>query len=312
MNSTAYRRLALTHNHVALVPARSYTTQGYDSIDLGSKYSPNYKKYLTQNTQIKSFMHDIPLQLDPTTKTVNMVVEVPRWSNAKFEINTKVEGNPITQDIKKGNVRFIKNLFPFHGYIHNYGAIPQTWEDITCDNGELKLYGDNDPLDVVEIGSKVFETGQIVRVKVLGSLALIDDGELDWKVVVIHQQDPMASRLNDIRDVFEQCPNLLESTREWFRNYKIPDGKPENQFAFGGEYKSQKETLELIGETHEAWDRLVHGKIQADKSKLPNIVNSTIKTSPGFTPEFNEKKLVEPREADSEIPEEVQAMYFKK
>ena len=42
--------------------------------------------------------------------------------------------------------------------------------------------GDNDPLDVVEIGGKAHATGEIVRVKPLGVYAMIDDGELDWKV----------------------------------------------------------------------------------------------------------------------------------
>ena len=33
--------------------------------------------------------------------------------------------NPIMQDVKKGNVRFVNNCFPYHGYIWNYGALPQ-------------------------------------------------------------------------------------------------------------------------------------------------------------------------------------------
>lgn len=33
--------------------------------------------------------------------------------------------NPIKQDIKKGKVRFVKNSFPYKGYIWNYGALPQ-------------------------------------------------------------------------------------------------------------------------------------------------------------------------------------------
>ena len=59
----------------------------------------------------------------------NMVVEVPRWSNAKMEINLKGQLNPIKQDVKKGKLRFVANCFPHKGYIWNYGAIPQTWED---------------------------------------------------------------------------------------------------------------------------------------------------------------------------------------
>jgi len=44
------------------------------------------------------------------------------------------------------------------------------------------------------------------------------------------------------------------------RIYKIPDGKPENQFAFSGEAKNKKYAMEIIHETHEAWRRLIRGE----------------------------------------------------
>ena len=34
-------------------------------------------------------------------------------------------------------------------------------------------------------------------------------------------------------------PGLVRATNEWFRIYKIPDGKPENVFAFSGEAKNK-------------------------------------------------------------------------
>ena len=42
--------------------------------------------------------------------------------------------------------------------------------------------GDNDPVDVVEIGSEALVSGGVYAVKPLAILAMIDDGELDWKV----------------------------------------------------------------------------------------------------------------------------------
>jgi inorganic pyrophosphatase len=33
--------------------------------------------------------------------------------------------------------------------------LPQTWEDSNEEHPELKVFGDDDPIDVVEIGSKV-------------------------------------------------------------------------------------------------------------------------------------------------------------
>lgn len=71
-------------------------------------------------------------------------------------------------------------------------------------------------------------------------MALLDEGETDWKIIVIDVNDPLAPRLNDIEDVERHLPGLLRATNEWFRIYKIPDGKPENQFAFSGECKNKK------------------------------------------------------------------------
>lgn len=48
--------------------------------------------------------------------------------------------------------------------------------------------------------------------------------------------------------------------------YKIPDGKPENAFAFSGEAKNKKYATEIIHECHEAWRRLVMGESPAKTS----------------------------------------------
>jgi inorganic pyrophosphatase len=42
----------------------------------------------------------------------------------------------------------------------------------------------------------------VTPVKPLGILALLDDGETDWKVIVINIEDPLASKLKDIRMIF--------------------------------------------------------------------------------------------------------------
>jgi inorganic pyrophosphatase len=68
----------------------------------------------------------------------------------------------------------------------------------------LGLQGDNDPVDVIEIGSAANQCGGVYKIKPLGVFAMIDEGELDWKVVAICIDDPMASQLNDVQDV-ERC-----------------------------------------------------------------------------------------------------------
>lgn len=37
--------------------------------------------------------------------------------------------------------------------------------------------------------------------KAVGAYAMIDDGELDWKIVCIRAEDPLADKINDIEDV---------------------------------------------------------------------------------------------------------------
>ena len=86
--------------------------------------------------------------------------------------------NPIKQDIKKEKLRFVCNCFPHHGYIWNYGALPQTWEDPGHTDADTGCKGDNDPLDVCEIGFRVAKRGEVRRVKILGCLALIDEGDV--------------------------------------------------------------------------------------------------------------------------------------
>ncbi len=85
--------------------------------------------------------------------------------------------NPIKQDVKKGKARFVHNVFPYNGYMWNYGALPQTWEDPSHVDESTKCKGDNDPLDVCEIGYRVAKRGEVRQVKILGCLAMIDEGE---------------------------------------------------------------------------------------------------------------------------------------
>uniref|UniRef100_A0A3Q4B6Z2 inorganic diphosphatase n=1 Tax=Mola mola TaxID=94237 RepID=A0A3Q4B6Z2_MOLML len=204
--------------------------------------------------------HDIPMYADKNQNIFHMVVEVPRWTNAKMEIATKDLLNPIKQDVKKGKLRYVANVFPHKGYIWNYGAIPQTWEDPAHKDGDTGCCGDNDPIDVCEIGSKVCSRGEVIKVKVLGILAMIDEGETDWKVIAINVEDPEASDLNSISDVRRLKPGYLKATVDWFRKYKVPDGKPENKFAFNEEFKDKDFAIEVIENTHNFWKDLISKK----------------------------------------------------
>ncbi|KAF6132193.1 inorganic pyrophosphatase 2 [Phyllostomus discolor] len=238
-----------------------------------------------------------------------MVVEVPRWTNAKMEIATQEPLNPIKQDIKDGKLRYVANIFPHKGYIWNYGALPQTWEDPHQKDKSTDCCGDDDPIDVCEIGSKVLSCGDVIRVKILGILALIDQGETDWKLIAINVNDPEASKFHDIDDVKKYKPGYLEATFNWFRFYKVPEGKPENQFAFNGEFKNKAFALEVVKSAHECWKALLMKK--CDGGAI-NCTNVQVCDSPfRCTPE-EARALVQsvPSSTNKESNEEEQVWHF--
>ena len=284
---SALRRLGQAASILTQSRTIMTTAQDIQTRVIGAPNTLDYRVYLESKStgQPLSPFHDVPLYADEANGILNFIVEIPRWTNAKVEISKEDSFNPFKQDTKKGKLRYVRNSFPHKGYIWNYGAFPQTWEDPSFSHPDTKANGDNDPLDVVEIGEQVGYTGQIKQVKILGVMALLDEGETDWKVIVIDVNDPIASKLNDIEDVEKHLPGLICATNEWFRIYKIPDGKPENQFAFSGEAKNRSYATEVVHECHEAWRRLVTGQANAGEIKLEN---STVQGS---------KSLVAPKDA---------------
>ncbi|KOC69987.1 Inorganic pyrophosphatase [Habropoda laboriosa] len=274
----------------------------YATVEKGALNSTDYKIYFRDNTGPISPMHDIPLYADEANKTVNMVVEIPRWTNAKMEINLKETLNPIKQDVKKGKLRYVANCFPHHGYIWNYGALPQTWENPEVLDEATGCKGDNDPIDVLEIGYRVAKRGEVLKVKVLGAVALIDEGETDWKIICIDVNDPLAEQMNDVSDIEKQYPGLMKATIEWFKIYKIPDGKPENQFAFNGEAKSRDFALHIVEEVHQHWQNLVKREAPAGGIACTNttVVGSPFKITSEAAEEILEKapNTLEPQAVD--------------
>ena len=43
---------------------------------------------------------------------------------------------------------------------------------------------------------QVCSRGEVIKVKVLGTLAMIDEGETDWKIIAIDVEDPEADNYN--------------------------------------------------------------------------------------------------------------------
>jgi len=169
------------------------------------------------------------------------------FQTAKMEVNKELPFNPVTQDKNKdGSPRYYTYGTPFF----NYGLIPQTWEDPASCNGGV--CGDNDPLDVMEIGSEPLPMGSVVPIKVLGSLELIDEGETDHKIIAIRTDDPDAYDINDMSDLEYVKPGIVEKLIDWLKMYKTSDGKAVNELA--QEFPTTKtEAIQIIEECHQRW-----------------------------------------------------------
>ncbi|KAF8404778.1 hypothetical protein HHK36_009667 [Tetracentron sinense] len=218
----------------------------------GQPETLDYRAFFVDNSGKKiSPWHDIPLHLGDDI--FNFIVEIPKETSAKMEVATDEPFTPIKQDTKKGKLRY----YPYN-INWNYGLLPQTWEDPSLANSEVEgALGDNDPVDVVEIGESRGKIGQILKIKPVAALAMIDEGELDWKIVAISLNDPRASLVHDIGDVEKHFPGTLTAIRDWFRDYKIPDGKPANKFGLGNKAANKDYALKVITETNDSWAKLV-------------------------------------------------------
>lgn len=88
---------------------RDNANRRYEIVQRGQLHTLNYRCYFrdTKTNTIVSPFHDIPLVNEELSSggnfVYNMVVEVPRWTNAKMEINKQLKMNPIVQDVKSGS-----------------------------------------------------------------------------------------------------------------------------------------------------------------------------------------------------------------
>lgn len=195
-----------------------------------------------------------------------MVLEIPKGTVEKMEINKKKEMNPVMQDIKNGELRVYKSPILVH-----YGAVPRTWEnpdqyEIT-DIGKFK--GDGDPLDIMDFSDMKHAIGDVYPVKVFGALALVDQGEMDWKLIALDMADPAAKDLRDYNDFFECYHESLNKVRQWLRTYKMIGNEGENLIAFDGYPLHAHEAYEMVVvPAMKEWEKLMKGEVTASKFSL--------------------------------------------
>ena len=137
--------------------------------------------------------------------SINVIVEIPLGLKEKWKVS-KLSGS-LSREFFMGSPRTIKHT----PYPINYGMIPQTILPISRG-------GDGDPLDVIILGEKLAK-GQIVKVKPIGILKMIDGVDQDDKIVAV----PLNSSFviyNNIEHLNSDKPEILENIKSWFINYK--------------------------------------------------------------------------------------------
>jgi inorganic pyrophosphatase len=130
---------------------------------------------------------------------VNALIEIPMGSKVKYEL-----------DKKSGLMVVDRVLYGAVYYPANYGFIPQTY----CE--------DNDPLDILVLCQEEVLPRTIMQAKVIGSMAMIDGGAEDDKIIAVFPGDPAFAQYDDIGDL----PKFqLAELRKFFEDYKKLENK---------------------------------------------------------------------------------------
>ena len=190
---------------------------------------------------------------------VPAVIEISRHNIAKYEMSLTEPFNPLKQDTRKNPRTGEKELRYYARFpLFNYGFLPQTWEN-SFENDEIHPYiGDGDPTDIVEIGLHALPIGTHLDVKVLGAMCLVDQGEADWKILTVNNNDEFAKKLNNPYDIEKVFPGRLEAMQKWFEEIKTYDGKPKNSFAGGIE--GPDTAMQVIKNTFKQWKKVYSGE----------------------------------------------------
>ncbi len=127
---------------------------------------------------------------------INVVVEIPRGSNIKYEI-----------DDETGALFVDRKLFTAMFYPCNYGFVPQTREK------------DGDPVDVLVLGNDPVVPSSVIRANPVGVLITADEEGEDSKIVAvpISKVDPSFA---DVKDIDTVPQYIRDQIKHFFEHYK--------------------------------------------------------------------------------------------
>ena len=164
----------------------------------------------------------MPSQLDAgddIPNQVNVVIEIPRGSDVKYEI-----------DEKTGFVFVDRFLYTSTHYPFNYGFIPQT-------KGE-----DGDPLDALVITEEPVYPMSVIRCRPIGVLLMEDEKGPDAKLVAVPTAhiDPVYAHVETIMQIPEFTRMQIE---HFFTHYKSSEP---DKFVKMGKWEDAKFAKALI------------------------------------------------------------------
>ncbi len=135
---------------------------------------------------------------------INVVVEIPKGSSIKYEI-----------DPKSGEISVDRMLVPAMFYPCKYGFIPQTKEE----------GGGIDPIDVFILGNYSLLPKSVISCRPIGILSTEDQGGIDPKIIAVPltKIDPTFSTILDINDIPENVQMQLKHFIE--RHKDLEEGK---------------------------------------------------------------------------------------
>jgi len=141
---------------------------------------------------------------------VNAVIEISAGTNKKVEYNKETKVFEI--DKKNGKERVIK----FLPYLGNYGFIPSTYSD-------PNKGGDGDALDILVL-SESAKIGDVIETVPIAILKLIDDGEIDYKIISVpSDRNNRIIDVDNFKDFNKNYAEVKLIIETWFLNYNKLD-----------------------------------------------------------------------------------------
>ena len=142
--------------------------------------------------------HDISSGED-APNIVNVVVEIPKGSKNKYEI-----------DKETGLIKLDRAMKSAQDYPFDYGFVPQS------------LWDDGDALDVVLLTTYPLHPGILVEARPVAVMHMIDSGEGDDKIIAVPKHDPRWEGVQDLSDLNR---HTIKEIQHFFETYKTIDGK---------------------------------------------------------------------------------------